>query len=459
MQREAQESDTHFALRRLRGIALGALEHARWLFLVMLVVQLPLVFNPGYFSHDELQWLAYADVAWPDIPWNGWFDFEPFQYRPLTFNLWLLLSHWFGYNPVMMHILRVLAGTIVALLLRATLLTLGVTATRASLAALVFLLLPEVIYTHAWVGTYADSLCLGFALAAIFLTLHANSTAALRVALATSLLTALALASKESAVQLPVLLLFAALRRRDRVLAAAIAGSACIVAIYLALRLNTILFAPRDTDVYAWSVAHIPARLAEYAIYPFEFDRFDATGAFWDAHRRFAAMCWLATVAVAASAGWRALVIFCVGWAVTLGPTLILTVSASQYAYLTVAFLCGYFAVTWQRLPPIGRAMLAGLTLVALLHGQFNAAEMRRIGSIQRALYEDLPKLVAAHATPLRIKAERAEEDIVLRRLLHEIPSYRRISLGDRVWAVDHADTQTADYAMSIEGRLRQIAR
>ena len=462
MQREPRQSTADSArlpeLRRLQGIALGALGRAHWLFLAALVVQLPLVFNSGYFSHDELQWLSFADVPWPEIPWNGWFDFEPFQYRPLTFNLWLLLSHLFGYNPVTMHMLRVLVAAIVALLLRATMLAFGVSATRASIAVLAFLLLPEVIYTHAWIGTYADSLCLGFALAAILLTLRADNAASratmLCIALITGLLTALALASKESAVLLPMLLLLAALRRLDRVLAAAIAGSAFVVAVYLALRLDTILFAPRDSDVYAWSIARIPARLVEYAIYPFEFDRFDAAGAFWDTHRRFAVICWVTTVAVAASAGWRALAVFCIGWAVALGPTLILTFSASQYAYLAAAFVCGFFAVTWLQMPGIGRATLAGLALIALMHGQYIAAEMRRIGAIQRALYEDLPQLVATHATPLRIKAERTQEDIILRRLVHQIPSYHGNPLGDRVLAVEYADTQTADVVMSLDGRL-----
>jgi hypothetical protein len=443
----------------LRQTAFGALGHTGWLLLAALIVQLPLVFNPGYFSHDELQWLSFADVPWPEIPWNGWFDFKPFQYRPLTFNLWLVLAHLFGYNPMTMHLLRVMGGAIVALLLRATLVSLGVTATRASIAVLVFLLLPEVIYTHAWIGTYADTLCLGFTLGAMLLTLRADRAtslaAMLRAALAVSLLTALALASKESAVLLPVLLLLAALRRRDRLLAAAIAGSAIVVAAYLVLRLDTILFSPRDGGGYEWSLAYIPTRLVEYAIYPFEFDRFDAIGAFWDTHRRFAVMCWLATVTIAAAAGWRALAFFCIGWIVALGPILILEFSASQYAYLAAAFLCGFFAAIWIRLPGLARATLAGLALVALVHGQYVAGEMRRIGSIQHNLYEDLPQLVATHAEPVRIKAERTQEDIILRRLVYEIPSYRHIPLGDHVLAVDHADAQSADYVMSAEGQLR----
>lgn len=441
--------------------ALGALTRTRWLFVAALIVQLPLVFNPGYLSHDELQWLAFSDQpSWSLLPWNGWFDFRPFQYRPLTFNLWLLLSHLFGYSPMTMHLLRVLAGVIVALLLQATLLGFGVTAARASIAALVFLLLPEVVFTHAWIGTYADSLCLGFALGAILLTLRAgtatSAVAMLRTSLAVSVLTALALASKESAVLIPVLLVLVAAKRRDRVLAVAIASSALVVSAYLLLRLDTILYGPRDGGGYAWSIGNIPRRLAEYAMFPFEFDRFEATGAAFDTHRLLATLCWLVMAGVAATAGWRVFVAFCLGWMIALGPTLILSFSSSQYGYLAAAYLSGFFAVTWPDLRGVARTALAGAVLLAVVHGENIADEMRRIGRIQHNLYAELPQLVATHAAPLRIKAERVQEDIILRRLLFDIPSYRRIPLGDRLISADH-DTATADYVMREDGRLRQL--
>ena len=51
--------------------------------LLLLALQLPLILNPGYFSHDELQWWARADVpSWSDLPWVPWLDLSPLQYRP-----------------------------------------------------------------------------------------------------------------------------------------------------------------------------------------------------------------------------------------------------------------------------------------------------------------------------------------------------------------------------------------
>ena len=56
--------------------------------LAALILQLPLILNPGYFSHDELQWAALANASTP----SPWLETSAFQYRPLTFSLWMALS-------------------------------------------------------------------------------------------------------------------------------------------------------------------------------------------------------------------------------------------------------------------------------------------------------------------------------------------------------------------------------
>lgn len=59
-------------------------------FTLTVLAQWPLWSNPGYFSHDELQWAAAAHPpAGTPVAWRGWFDVQVFQFRPLTFNLWL----------------------------------------------------------------------------------------------------------------------------------------------------------------------------------------------------------------------------------------------------------------------------------------------------------------------------------------------------------------------------------
>src|SRR5688572_33390367 len=62
--------------------------------------------NPGYFSHDELQWAARAAAPDPaDSAATDWLAVDTFQYRPLTFRLWLLLSTLAFDTPWAMHAL------------------------------------------------------------------------------------------------------------------------------------------------------------------------------------------------------------------------------------------------------------------------------------------------------------------------------------------------------------------
>ncbi|HEY8011765.1 MAG TPA: hypothetical protein VIE67_12305 [Rudaea sp.] len=451
--------------RKLVARVATAIEHPAWFCLVALIIQLPLVFNLGYFNHDELQWLSFADQpSLSQIPWNAWFDFQPFQYRPLTFNLWLLLSYYLGYHAIAMHLLRVLCGIGVALLLRATLLRFDVPARRASVATLVFLLLPEVVYTHAWIGTYADSLSIAFALCAILWTLRESAPAAtaaqaIRVGLPIAALTGLALLSKESSVVVPALLLVAAIRRRDRTLVVAIFSSALVVAAYLYLRLDTILFAPRNEGAYVWSVANIPDRLSEYAIFPFLIGRFDAMGAYADQHVVFALVCLGIFLLAVSRAGWRFIAALCLGWVAALGPTLILSYSANHYAYVSAAFACGLVAIAWSRLHKPARLTIAVLAVIACTHGYEEAKEMRRIGRVQHHLYEGLTRILDHSTAPVRIKAAREKEDFILRRVLHEIPSYKRIPFGDRVVVIPYSDNSiTPTYVMAGNGRLSAVS-
>ena len=132
---------------------------------MLLLLQLPLIVNPGYLSFDELQWWARADVpAFADLPWRAWSDWRSFQYRPLTFNLWLVLAHALAAHAYAMHAAFVVLGTINALLLAACVRIFGAERNTAAVAAVAFVLSPYVAYTHGWTGTLADLLVLQFGL-------------------------------------------------------------------------------------------------------------------------------------------------------------------------------------------------------------------------------------------------------------------------------------------------------
>jgi hypothetical protein len=66
---------------------------AAMVFAPVVLAQLPLILNPGYFGRDEPQWVAYADL--PQEPqWPSWYwaALTGLQYRTLTFEPWFRLS-------------------------------------------------------------------------------------------------------------------------------------------------------------------------------------------------------------------------------------------------------------------------------------------------------------------------------------------------------------------------------
>lgn len=82
---------------------------------------------------------------------------------------------------------------------------------------------------------------------------------------------------------------------------------------------------------------------------------------------------------------------------------------------------------------------------------------MRHIGSQQHHLYSDLVRLLPAASAehPLRIRAMHEADDTAVRRLLYSVPSYRRIPLMERAWAVAYDDTtQTPTHWMKPSGKL-----
>ncbi|MCA1713974.1 MAG: hypothetical protein LC715_02205, partial [Gammaproteobacteria bacterium] len=201
-------------------------------FVAIFLLQLPLVLNPGYFSHDELQWAAFASAGQT----FSWTAFDAFQYRPLTFNLWLWLSkrlfdHPQGFHAVMVG-LGALNGALLALLAK----RLAVAPAAALVGALVFALGPYGMYVHGWVGTLGDLLWVGFALLAGLATTCFRNW--LAVIASVVVLTSLALLSKEAAVSIPPLLGVGWwFLGRPRIWAVAAVAAAVPVLLYLGMHL------------------------------------------------------------------------------------------------------------------------------------------------------------------------------------------------------------------------------
>src|SRR5688572_10513165 len=220
--------------------------------LLAMLAQFLIATNPGYFSHDELQWGVRADGPLAQLPWMSWADMTIFQWRPLTFNAWLVISHLLFDTPIAWHVLWVAIGSGIATMLASLLLRLGTTSRVARGAALAFALGPYAVFVHGWVATLADLLWVGIALALAHALVTIRDawdrperrTAGMlaNVAIVSFAATALALLAKEAALAIPALIALCwLLRPRDAWLATAAGGAVLAAALYVAVRLPALM--------------------------------------------------------------------------------------------------------------------------------------------------------------------------------------------------------------------------
>lgn len=406
-----------------------------WLLLVALAGlggQALLAGNPGYFSHDELQW---GHAAWraslSELPWVGWLRIEAFQYRPLTFNLWLLLSYWLFDAPRAFHTLWVLLGTTNGLLLFAVLLRFGLRARAAAFGAVFFLLGPVAAHVHGWVATLGDLLWVGAMLLVALLALGGREGGLGRTTRsgAIVLLCACALLAKEAAVVIPLLCTLAWLLSPDRrQWGLASLASALPVLAYLVLRVG-IIDAGASGTAYAWSLPSVPVRWLEYSLYPFLPTTFEPLASLQASGTRLAgaAVFCLLAHALALTAHWRLGLGLLSGFAGALGPVLLLGTSYAQYAYGASIVMAGCLAASAHLLPArrLRNLALGAVLLLSTWHGINVQRQLVAVGRIQAVFSPQLSVLAATDAgTPLRLRVPTGDAWIY-ERLVHKFPGYR----------------------------------
>jgi len=428
-----------------------------WVLVLGLLLQAALWLNPGYFSHDELQWAAAARSL--PLPWVSWTDLTAFQFRPLTFNLWLLLSHALFESPRLFHATFVLFGSANAMLLFLAL-DKAFGRCAAVMGSLAFLASPYVAYVHGWVATLADLLWVGFALIIMICAQQLpadRSRQRLLLAGSTVLLTAAALLAKEAAVVIPALLMLGWLmQRRSQWLIAAL-GALPIVVLYFVVRLPAIAAGAGEAgSFYAWSITAVPWRVAEYLLYPWLPNRFEPVNLLHASGGRIALAVLLAVLFLGglATTSRRLLAGFLLGGLLVLAPVLVLQVSSAQYGYGFAAVIAAAVAGVWQSGPRIGKLML-GLPLLAMvLHGAGVQRQMVLAGAFQQRFHADLVELLQPRpldAPPLSLWP-RPGQRWLIQRLIHDVPSYRAIPLLGRVRLA--ATMEEADYSVSSQGDL-----
>lgn len=441
--------------RRMPSLALPRRTVPLLVLLVACLAQAVIALNPGYFSHDELQWGAAADVdGWAALPWFPWTDASMLQWRPLTFNSWLLLSNALFETPRAMHALWVLMGSTIAAGLSWLLLRRGLSARIAATAGLLFALNPYAAYLHGWVATLADLLWVGLslALAMVLERAHRRGDAVPAAAWAFAL-TALALLAKESALAMPALVgLCWLLCGRGRVLGAATLGSGVAAAAYLALRAGTLL-SPAASSGYALAPAAVPLNFAAYAMYlpipgPMEVNSLWPRSA---GQLVASALLMLGLAAGVLRASPRLGLAMVLGAALTVAPVLVLPHAATQYGYGFSLWIVGCTALAWPRLLRPARALVLVLAALVLWHGARVQLQMRAVGERQAVFQPALAQALATHEGPLRLLRER-EFGWAYQRLTHHVPAWRGQVIGDRVAWVD--DAAQADYRIAEDGRL-----
>jgi hypothetical protein len=432
--------------------------------LLLLALQLPLILNPGYFSHDELQWWSRADVpSSADLPWIAWLDFSPLQYRPLTFNLWLVLAHASAATPWLMHLAFVALGTANAWLLARVLASANVPPRVCYAAAVVFALSPFVVYVHGWTGTLADLLVLLFALLAARAIQHATptestATRAIR-AFGAALLVALALLCKESAIVLPALLVLVAYGQpSSRTMRLAVAFSAAIVIAYLALRVPILVDSASTNPAYAWSPQNIAPRLTEYLLYPFTPPLFEIGPLFNASAARLvaASACVILWLYALATRNWRWPAVWLAAFICALAPVLVLPIAYDHYAYLASATTIAIAASAWPTLRRPPRTTLAILAAIAVAHGAAVMSRMVAAGVVERNLHADLLEIIQLDPhTSVVVTAADPRDAWLLERLLHDVDRYRGVSmLNVGVPENGEAAPGARRYRMNREGHL-----
>ena len=424
-----------------------------WVVLAALLLQWPLALNPGYFSHDELQWAAFADG---DLlaPWR---DVTAFQYRPLTFSLWMLLSRLLFDTPAAFHAVLVAWGSLNAGLLFAVGRRFGMGPWPAAAGALAFVTGPFAALVHGWAGCIADLLWLGGTLGAVWLVQQTSRP--LLAGLAAFACTSIALLAKEAALAiLPLLAVAWLFDGRQRRWLAATLGAGLAAAGWLALRLDVLLHAPREGGQYVLGVANVPLRWLEYQLFP---PLVPVQEGFTTLQRplpaAIAGVLWLWLLVALWRADRRLALLCLLGGMAALLPVLPLSSSWNHYGYGFAAVTAMAVAAAWRPAGRSGRVAIAVFAGLTLLHGLVVMRGIRMVGEVQARFSPALAAAVRSHAgpMPLRLRPDPDAKAWIFRRLTHDIPRYDGIAIGNRVQLVE--GDVPADYRILADGRLVRL--
>jgi hypothetical protein len=341
-----------------------------------------LIAIPGYYSHDELDWLNLIGRGF-----HGWdlflddYQHSPF-FRPLgtaiiSTALRLPLQP-FGSHAALVF-LQALNCCLLYLLVRCF------RPDRAFAAAILFAVMPGTAYAAGWIAAFFDLQFTFFALCSLIAGLlfwrggHWSWLALSIIAFAGGLL------CKEPAATIPLAGLVLAIvdraratRRRVIILGGV---AVCVALTYAAFRLPALIHVGQSGGGYGFgSIELIVKNIMAYLAFPFVPSMDDIAG--------FNARAWKANViALLAQAALLALlwirygrsapVLYLIAFFLPLLPVLIISKHETQYTYATSIAVSVALALVWKR-SPIFAIPTAAIALILILHAM----------TIQRTMYE-----------------------------------------------------------------------
>jgi hypothetical protein len=405
--------------REIRSYAVG-------LTVVGFLADLPLIANPGLYSHDELS--AVEEVRQRGIfgyAWHYTADLSSRSfgapYAPLGRLALGGLAAAYAWAPWLCHVLdvvlHVLAALAVALLADQLL---GRRAARV--AGCLFVVSPLATLAVGWTGAVYDRLFSLFAFLAMACFVRYLRCPRLRLLLTMSVLVFAAALSKQTAMGVPVALMGVSLmalhvnrgvaprtHMRRAVTGIVVSGLAYLP--FLALRWNALVGTLTGDSTgadgaYRLHPGLIPQRLAVFAAYPFLPHLLEA-GNFVFYSRAVLVSAVLIHAALIALAARRIGVAWATGYVLLYGafllPVLAIPNLNSQYLYaaalplaLLLAMLLGQVSRERRRLPSLSASAAGLLAAVLFAHHVANANAIYRVGQCQRRLLDSLEVIAAS---------------------------------------------------------------
>ncbi len=379
------------------------------LFLVGILLNVVLIVNPGYYSHEELQFLKDSNaVSLSALDWLP--PRHDVEYRPVGRNFELVVMSLIGVYPQFVHLVHVVLHALNALIvfLLAGKLFPALGRNYQLLASLLFMFSPLTSFGAGWAAAVYDLLYVFFAGSALLVYSIRNNdyfsgslSKGVVLPAGMFILTALALLSKETAVMvvgsLFLLLVFAGLDRKG-ILVFVSAGAATVI--YGLVRFNSLFHIAVDsTNGYKVSLGkNILQNFTQYFLYPF-------TTGVTEIHNIFAVTpAWMLMASAVIHIimilllSMRRLVYglwYLVAFTVPLMPILIITMTASHYLYASAVSLS--IALAYLLCTVKNKAVKSFIVVSVLLlsvHCVVNQTYLFRTGVYQQKILTSLSVLI-----------------------------------------------------------------